>query len=382
MKIGIITILKVNNYGAELQAYATQAALKKLGYEVEIIDYLFYKNPGHRRTKWSAPVFRFSLVSRLKEWLYPKMTALKTLNNRKTQKLRERRFANFHKENTSLSPTYRSMDELYSARLPYDMYLTGSDQVWNPGIYSSLNPYFLTFAPEGKKRVAYAASFGVSQIPAYAKPYYRERLRQYDAIGVREREAVDMVQSVADRKAEWVLDPTLLLTKVDWMKVARQPETSINGKYILIYELTPCPYIGQFARHLHAAKGWQMVRICKRACREYKERDIINITDAGPAEFLHLVANAGLVITNSFHGTAFSINFGRDFYTVLPLRKKNNSRQRSLLQMFGLGERLLVEGTPWEDIPNTSIDYSEVDKCLDRERNKSIQFLEDAINGE
>lgn len=381
MKIGIITILKVNNYGAELQAYATQAVLKIMGYDAEIIDYLFYKNPRHRRTKKSAPVFHFSLVSRLKEWLYPKMTALKTLNNRKTQKIRERRFANFHKENTSLSPTYRSMDELYSARLPYDVYLTGSDQVWNPGLYSSLNPYFLTFAPQGKKRIAYAASFGVSQIPAYAKLYYRERLRQYDAIGVREREAVDMVQSVADRKAEWVLDPTLLLTRKDWMKVARQPETAINGNYILIYELTPCPYIGQLARHFHAAKGWQMVRICKRACHEDKERDIINITDAGPAEFLYLVANAGLVITNSFHGTAFSINFGRDFYTVLPLRKKNNSRQRSLLQMLGLNERLLVEGTAWEDIPNTSIDYSEVDKCLDRERNKSIQFLKDAIDG-
>ena len=382
MKIGIITILKVNNYGAELQAYATQAVLKKLGYDAEIIDYLFYKNPGYKRTKMSSPVFHFSLVLRLKEWLYPKMTTLKTLNNRKAQKVRERRFANFHKENTSLSPTFRSMDELYSARLPYDVYLTGSDQVWNPGLYSSLNPYFLTFAPQGKKRIAYAASFGVSQIPTYAKPYYRERLREYDAIGVREREAVDMVKVVAGREAEWVLDPTLLLTKVDWLKVARQPKTSINGKYILIYELTRCPYIGQLARHIHAAKGLQMVRICKRACREDKECDIINITDAGPSEFLHLVANAGLVITNSFHGTAISINFGRDFYTVLPLRKKNNSRQRSLLQMFGLSERLLVEGTAWEDIPNTGIDYSEVGKCLDRERNKSIQFLKDAIDGE
>ena len=96
MKIGIITILKVNNYGAELQAYATQAILKKLGYEAEIIDYLFYKNPQHKRTKNAEPVFSFPFSSKAKEFLYPKISYIKSFANRNIQNYREKRFFDFH----------------------------------------------------------------------------------------------------------------------------------------------------------------------------------------------------------------------------------------------------------------------------------------------
>ena len=382
MKIGIITILKVNNYGAELQAYATQEVLKKMGFKAEIIDYLFYKNPSHRRTKASAPVFPFPLVARLKEWIYPKMTAFKAFSDHKAQKLREKRFADFHKENTSLSKTYHSIKELYSAKMDYDVYMTGSDQVWNPGIYSSLAPYFLTFAPKGKPRIAYAASFGVDTIPGYAVDYYRKRLDEYEAIGVREENAVTIVQEIAARRAEWVLDPTLLLTDKDWQKVAKSVDIPLKEHYILLYELTPCAYIRQLADFFRSQTGWQIVRICKNACREDKDESIIDIIDAGPAEFLYLIKQARLVITNSFHGTTFSINFNRDFYTILPLRKRNNSRQRSLLELFGLTERLLVEGSPLPDVGKVSIDYSYANKRLQEERNKSIHYLKSAIDGE
>ena len=106
----------------------------------------------------------------------------------------------------------------------------------------------------------------------------------------------------------------------------------------------------------------------------------MNITDAGPAEFLSLVANATLVVTNSFHGTAFSVNFNRDFYTILPMRKQNNSRQRSLLEMFGLTERLLVEEAPMPNASSMTIDYTTVSLCLSNERRKSINFLKQAID--
>lgn len=382
MKVGIITILKVNNYGAELQAYATQAVLKKMGYDAEIIDYLFYKNKNYQRTKESAPFFPFPVSVRLKEWVYPKLAWLKALSYRQANREREKRFADFHKENTSLSKTYHSIEELYSAKMDYDVYMTGSDQVWNPGIYSSLAPYFLTFAPKGKPRIAYAASFGIDTIPDYAVDYYRKRLDEYEAIGVREENAVTIVQEIAARRAEWVLDPTLLLTGKDWQKVAKPVNIPLKEHYILLYELTPCRYIRQLADFIHSQTGWQIVRICKNACREDKDESIINIIDAGPAEFLHLIEHASLVITNSFHGTAFSINFKRDFYTILPLRKRNNSRQRSLLELFGLTERLLVEDSPLPDVGKISIDYSYANKRLQEERNKSIHYLKSAIDGE
>lgn len=135
-KIGIITILKVNNYGAELQAYATQATLNKMGYDAEIIDYLFYKNPMAKHTRGSRTEFSHSVKKRFAEWLYP------LIHKPSANKTRTIRFESFHKHNTRLSPTYRCAEELYDAKMPYDVYMVGSDQVWNPGSYTSLRPYF------------------------------------------------------------------------------------------------------------------------------------------------------------------------------------------------------------------------------------------------
>lgn len=379
MKIGIITILKVNNYGAELQAYALQRVLNLLGYDTEIIDYLFYKNPQHKKTVRSRPNFHFGIKKILVERLYPIYTKIRMFLNSKNENVREQRFALFHKKNTRLSKTYKTIDELFEAKMDYDIYMVGSDQVWNPGIYSSLDPYFLKFAPKDRKKIAYASSFGVSEIPSYAFSYYQKALREFDAIGVRESNAVDLVYSLSGKSAQWVLDPTLLLTKDDWNEIAVLPEEvkGVCDGYILLYELTPCPYILQLAHYFSKSLNLPIVRICKNASVEDRDRSIINITDAGPNEFIGLFAHAKLVITNSFHGTAFSINLERDFYTVTPLRKQNNSRQQSLLKLFQLESRLLVEGVKFPSVEHRHIDYIPVMQRLSEERKKSIQFLTD-----
>lgn len=121
MKIGIITILKVNNYGAELQAYALQRILNNLGFDAEIIDYLFYKNPGHKNTLQSKPLFRFGLKKRLAETIYPLVAKGKTLFCSKAKKNRDQRFEAFHKENTRLSRPYRCVEDLLSTRMDYDI---------------------------------------------------------------------------------------------------------------------------------------------------------------------------------------------------------------------------------------------------------------------
>lgn len=379
MKIGIITILKVNNYGAELQAYALQRVLNLLGYDAEIIDYLFYKNPQHKKTIRSKPNFRFGIKKILVERLYPIYVKIKMFLNSKNENVRKQRFVLFHQKNTQLSKTYKTIDELFEAKMDYDIYMVGSDQVWNPGIYSSLDPYFLKFAPKDRKKIAYASSFGVSEIPSYAFSYYQKALREFDAIGVRESNAVDLVYSLSGKSAQWVLDPTLLLTKDDWNEIAVLPEEvkSVGDGYILLYELTPCPYILQLAYYFNKRLNLPIVRICKNASVEDKDKSIIDITDAGPEEFIGLFAHAKLVITNSFHGTAFSINLERDFYTVTPLRKQNNSRQQSLLKLFQLENRLLVEGVKFPPIEYRHINYIPVMQRLSEERKKSIQFLTD-----
>lgn len=240
-----------------------------------------------------------------------------------------------------------------------------------------MDPYFLKFAPADKKCLAYASSFGVSTIPPYAKAYYSEALKRFDAIGVREDAGVRLVKDLSGKIACWVLDPTLLLSKEEWLKVATFPceIPQLEKGYILVYELTPCPYILQLARHVNEMLHVPVVRICKNASREDKDKSILNIVDAGPSEFVGLFAHAKFVITNSFHGTAFAINLERDFYTVTPLRKQNNSRQQSLLKLFHLEGRLIVEGDRFPSNNKLHIAYTDVRNILERERRNSIQFL-------
>ena len=377
-KIGIITILKVNNYGAELQAYATQKVLQLMGYDAEIIDYPFYKNPRHKRTKMSRPTARMSLKKHLEEKLFPIVAQWKARNYRDLQRVRNAKFERFHDENTKQSECYDMIDKLKSAKLDYDVLMTGSDQVWNPGIYSSLDPYFLKFGDENIKRLAYAASFGVSQVPDDVRNYYIEALKRYSAIGVREDNAVNLVKSLSGKDATLVLDPTLLLDKKQWMKVAKPVEELPDKPYVLIYELSDIPYIKQLAMYISEKTGMPIVRICKNASPEDKEDEILNIIDAGPAEFLYLFDKAGYVVTNSFHGTAFSVNFGKQFYTVIPLGKSNNSRQKSILKLMGCEERMLTEGSEMPAIESLGTDR--IVKRLEEERQKSINFLKNAID--
>lgn len=380
-RVGIITILKVDNYGAELQAYATQKALQQMGYDAEIIDYLFYKNPRHIHTQGSQPVFQMSAKKKLAEFLYPKISKLKQiLQHNNDAKTRAARFAKFHEDNTRFSAEFRTYEDLQKNCPEYDAYIVGSDQVWNPGTYSSLDPYFLKFVPAGKRKLSYASSFGVGKLPPDTIGYYKEALSQLDSIAVREKNAVDLVKGASGRDAQWVLDPTLLLDKDAWMSVANCiPD--VPEQYVLLYELTPCPYLKTLAKHIAEKRQAKVVRITKDAARMEKDGEIINITDAGPSEFLGLFANADFVVSNSFHGTAFSINFNRDFYVVTPSRKQNNSRQQSLLKLFGLSNRLLKEGDHYPECCNISINYSCVNKALNLQRTASYSFLKNSIDG-
>lgn len=378
-KIGIITILKVNNYGAELQAYATQKALQLMGYDAEIIDYLFYKNPRHKRTKMSAPTAKMSVKKHLQEWLFPIIANWKARNFREAQEARNRNFEQFHAENTKQSECYDTIDKLMAAQLDYDVLMSGSDQVWNPGVYSSLDPYLLRFGTEKMKRVAYASSFGVSSLPEDVKAYYKEALQNYDAISVREDKAVELVKSVSGCDAQLVLDPTLLLNKEQWLEVAKPVEELPEVPYILIYELIPVPYVKKLAKYVSEKTGMPIVRLCKNAAVEDPESEIMSVIDAGPSEFITLFEKAGFVVTNSFHGTAFCINFGKQFYTVIPGGASNNSRQKSILKLFGCENRMIVDGSALPDV--SEIDVTKTMETLNEERTKSLNYLKNAIDG-
>lgn len=378
-RIGIITIVKVNNYGAELQTLALQRKLSLMGYDSEIIDYLFYKNLLHKREKISRPFFSYPLKNRIKEWLLPIYENIKIIPYRKEYNIRKNGFSSFHVRNTKFSPVcYKSYSELYNNPPIYDVYCVGSDQVWNPRCYTNLNPYFLTFAPKDAKKISYASSFGVKTLPENAKKQYCELLQNLDYISVREENGVQLVKDVSGKDAINVADPTLLLTKDEWKPIAKYDKVP-NEKYILLYVLKDSEYIKNIAIELSRKTGLKVVRICKGAFKQDKKSDnILNITDAAPDDFLGLIDKAEMVLTNSFHGTVFSILFEKDFYTIIKRGVENNSRQFSLLKTLDI-DRIKYEDESF--IESSSIDWTKVNKNLTEFRQKSVDYLNEAING-
>ena len=383
MKIGVITIEQVGNYGAELQCYATQKVLQNIGCDAEIIDYCYYKDYRYKDSKMSEPfvpmtirerifyVVKYRIVNRFVD------NVLAFFNSSIAR--RNKRFSAFHAENTKMSKRYMSMPELYEASMDYDVFVTGSDQVWNPSAHSSIEPYFLTFAPENAKKISFAASFGVSDIDSNLRERYKDYLSRYDFISVREQNACNIVKQLVDKDVECVLDPTLLLTKDEWMKVAKQYD-NIPERYVLVYTLFESPAIFNLAKRIAREKGISVLRIAKRAYFVSRIDGIRNISDAGPAEFISLIAGADYVVTDSFHGTAFSVNLGIPFSVVVSSKKKNNSRMVSLLDVVGLGKHLITDDCDIESVEyEVSIDIKVVNQTVEAARNKSIDFLKRAI---
>ena len=372
-KIGIITILRVNNYGAELQAYALQKKLLDLGNDAEIIDYLFYKHREYIPTKASRPFVRLGIKRKMKEFLFPFISFIKRIGVGTIAKRREEKFESFHKNHTKLSRTYHSITELEADNHDYDVYMTGSDQVWNPYSNTSLLPYLLHFAPTDKILMSYASSFGVSQLPEDSKPYYAEYLKRFKNISVREESGIQIIKELTDKMACLVLDPTFLLTQKEWAEIAVYPD--IKTPYILIYELSSIPYIKKLAEFISVQSGYRIVRICKDSRIVDQHNNILNVCDAGPQEFIGFFLKASFIITNSFHGTAFSINFQKPFYTVISSRKENNSRQESLLKMFELDDRLLSDFNPYFPKDYISCDFTETESLLRKWRRESVNYL-------
>lgn len=381
-KVGVITICKCNNYGAELQAFATYRILTLLGYDAEIIDYIYYKTWNFKDSKMSRPLVPLGSKGKLLYWIkYRLINALvdKVLPwVNKNAKKRKKRFIEFHQSNNQFSHSFYSMTNLYNNVPIYDIYLTGSDQVWNPAASSSIEPYFLTFAPKGKKKVAYAASFGVSMIPDNLKEAYGKWLRSYDSIGVREAAGVTLAKELSGKEAVWVADPTLLLNKEQWQPFMKSYE-GISKEYVLIYQLLPSVTLQQLAIKVAQTKRCKVFYVAKRALGVKVIKGIEVIYDAGPAEFLSLIANASCVITNSFHGTAFSVNFGTPFYTVLKENRSSNTRLISLLDQVRLTEHIVYEGDSLTNIHDSSFDKSVTTELLNNMRTKSLSYLTQAL---
>ena len=378
MKIGILTILNVNNYGAELQCCALYRKLTKMGYDAEVINYLFGINPGHdfRGEKLTVPI---SFKQKVKVSLLPIVQNLFCMFHQKNKKLRNKRSEEFHeKYNHLTSSVYPSVRSLYEAKFDYDVLCIGSDQVWNYEKGYSLEPFFACFDKNGTKKISYASSIGLSFLSKEAERVFKKELSGFAHLSVREQQASELLENLLDRDVDVVLDPTLILDNKEWQEVAKF-DMCPKEKYILVYIVTikPCDYVLEVARHIAKERNLKIVRICRDAYPEHSGNDVQEILTAGPSDFVGLFANADFVVTNSFHGTVFSINFSKSFYSVIKSQHSTNSRLTSILKKLNLENRILPVGSPLPKI--SDVDYTIPSEKLKEERYHSIEYIKKAL---
>lgn len=366
MKVSVITRHAITNYGSLLQALATQVILERLGVECEIVDYI--------REDESYKKLEITLLKRKQEWYNNPVKRTIYLALRQPESvLAGYKFEKQRNKLLKLSRKYTSLAELEKRPPDADIYLTGSDQVWGPmadGTFDST--YCLSYVPEGKKRIAYAASFGYTQMEGDLKNYYRKLLSQYNAITVREDSAKEMLRSI-DIMSEQVIDPTLLLSQKDWETYI---ESTRQRNYVLVYQLHNDPRVGAYAEKYAKEKGLLLLRISPSIHQITRPGKLIWCPTIG--EFLGYIQNAECLITDSFHGTVFAINFNVPFVEVLPTNG-TKSRNVSILSMLSLKERILDENNG-NALLTKQIDYAKVNCLLEKERMRSFDILKQLLS--
>lgn len=381
-KIGVCACYNTKNYGSMLQALATGKKLQDLGYEYEFIRYtrkptlgLIVRSLGRIPEMAASKIEHLKRDQKLKQ--YPEIAvAIKTRN---------KCFDAFMNQNfTLLSPKYETFKEINKAAYNYAAVMVGSDQLWRPEGYST-GFYNLMFVPENVPKIAYATSFGVSQIPERKKKIAKTFLKRIEHISVRELRAAEMIKELTGRDVPTVVDPTLLFTGEEWRKII-QSQKLIKDNYIFCYLLGSNPQHRKWVEELKKQTGYKIVTIPH--LDEFVESDVgfgdYQLYDVGPAEFVNLIRNAEYVCTDSFHGTVFSILNHKKFVTFNRFadgsRNSRNSRIESLISQTGLEKRQMTrKEQSIVDLISVEIDYECVDTKLNQMRNKSIEYLSSAL---
>jgi len=358
MKVDIITLHAVHNYGSVLQAFATQELLKQYGCEVKIINYIRENvRPENLMQTWSKgnPIIKLIMWPTLKQWKHV--------------------FTGFCMQNLNLtSQSYTTEADFEHYPLDADMYCTGSDQVWNSkwnrGI---IYPLYLSFVPDGKYKFAFSASFGQDKLSQEEVDCTKKFISQYNCISIRESTAKKIVEEQYGYKnAVHLLDPTLAVTPEFWRKY--ETPRKIKVDYILIYNLNRSKEFDNYAVQLSKRLGLKLVRFCTRYDQFYRPGKSMLIPEV--FEFISLIDNAKYVLTDSFHATAFSMNMNIEPICVYPA--EFGGRLDSFLKLVDSKQRHVVDYKDY-DVINRPVDFNVVNTILENERKKVNDFICDVL---
>lgn len=345
-KAGIVTIYDVPNFGSVLQAFATQMIISDLGYEPVFIDYNRYnqwrvEHGGATKSSfWRAAIRKIGLKA----------------DHRKAIKLEN--FKNLYFNRTH---TYQDLDELNKEDWSdYELFVVGSDQVWNTNYMMGDSFYLLSFVPNAVPKVSIASSFAMKSLPYCYSDKFKAYLQRFSSLSVREVNAKQIINEGLglNTDVKLLLDPTLLLSGKEWNECLAISPRKKKEKYILFYmwayAFEPRPYIYEVTKYFQKKLDCKIIALegCYSTCPTDLKME--NRTDSTITEFLHLFANAELVITSSFHGTAFALNYGRPLVSIVP--EGGDDRQTSLIENLGVLNCAVKIGTtveqisPWYDI--------------------------------
>lgn len=363
MKAALITIVDNVNFGTYLQAYATYRKLEERGYDVMVVN---YERP----------------------YLTPLIEVKKNIKNPKWNILRKVAYAaiyliiepfmrwnlkRFLIANCKMTKCCKTELEISSSVEGYDVFVTGSDQVWNTVHNYGIDRNFFWAGIEGRK-YSYAASIGIEHFPDEQKEEIFQMLKQYHAISVRENSAVKCLSEIGIDNVVQVLDPTLLLRGTDWNSIQKSKHKKTEP-YLLVYSVEPkrIYFLKEQAQAIAKEKGLKIYVVCPslKFKKDLGADKVFNFSTVD--DFLYLFANADFVVVSSFHGTAFSLNFNKEFITVSS--GAFNSRVFSLLSLVELTERYTTDKILSSN-ELRSIDYNRVNSILDFERKKSETFLD------
>lgn len=378
--VGLCIAFKGTNYGMLLQGYATQNELDRLGFDSEIIDYHSGSEKGIALSVGAMHVVFNKIRSAIKRRIQKK-EILDSLHE-KNKKQRNTISDMFRKNRLHDIISVNGISALKAKSKDYYAVLVGSDQLWLADV-AFTNFYTLRFAAPGVKRISYATSLGVSSYPNYAKKAAADYWRQIDYLSVREQQGKEFIQSIVDIPVEVVADPTYLLTKEEWEELIPK-EKVVEEKYILCYFLGNSDPIKKYAKKFAKEKGFRLVSILSNECNsddnQYADEVLIG---KSVEEFINLIRNAEYVLTDSFHGLAFSVINQKQFLVFYRKRtdakESRNSRIDNIVCSLRIEERLIREPEKMI-IPTEDIDYQAVSAKVQELRTKSLQFLKNALN--
>ena len=388
-KLANLTLV-INNYGTKLQSYALCKAIKKLNLvEPEVIN---LQGSWHgstvkiSRKKQLLDVLKTYKLKSIKKildfvrWSYQFKIIRQNAESFEDAK-KDALFLQFDKLIPYSKEVY-TLDDVRAGKLSnYDMFLVGSDQVWNAPRVGCLDVYMCDFLHEKRSALSYAASFAIDSIPDNLVDDYREYIQNMKTLLVREARGVELCKQVGRDDAHHVVDPTLLLEGMDYEELTNKPTDLVGeGDYILVYSLTSSMKIYEEAQKLSKRNNCKMVMLKRVPCPPLATsfQNAIDLLEVGPAEFISLIKYSKCVVTGSYHALMFSLLMHSNFYIYMDDASAENSRLLSSLAMFGLEKQLFYETS---SLPKVlpQVDFSTVESILKEKREESMKLLRESI---